>query len=139
MATRGVTATIRRPDGSPWVGGAVVFTLAPGTYTAADTYPLGSVTATAGADGAISATLWVNAEGATDTTYTCTLPSGESFTFDLPAGSGAASLSALRTGGSAPINVTTAQSLIDAINSNLDGGTPSSTYGATTPISGGTP
>lgn len=113
MTTRTVTGTIREADGTPWVGAVVIFVLIPGSYTNADTYPQQRVSATTDANGAFTATLWINTEGLTNCAYTCILPSRESFTFDLPAGAGPADLSALRTAGSTPINTTTAQSLID--------------------------
>jgi hypothetical protein len=97
MATRNVVHTIRHPDGAPWAGACVVFRLVNGGYTGAATYPADALYVSAGADGALVATLWINVESAVAARWRCTLPDGETFDFDVPAGDGApVALSALR-------------------------------------------
>lgn len=85
MATRTVTGVIKKPNGTAWAGGRVVFRLKPDTFrsTPAETYPEDVVIATSDASGNIGVTLI----SGTGLLYEVTLPSGDQFTIDLPDGS----------------------------------------------------
>lgn len=85
MATRTVTSTILRSDGSAWNGAVVKFRLAANAYTTSppDTYPAQTVTAIANASGQISVTLAADLAVA----YVVTLPDGDTFNIFVPAGS----------------------------------------------------
>lgn len=99
---RTVTFTIHYPDDTPWTEVVLKFSLLEGDYTATIQYPRWSLSAAAtDSNGAGSIDLWQNANGAEDTLYECLLPSGETFTFVVPAGSADITLSTLR-GGSFP-------------------------------------
>ena len=103
---RTVTFTIRHPDDTAWVSAVVKFRLLTGDYTATVQYPRYTLSAVATiADGSGSIELWQNEGGAEDTLYECILPSGETFTFTVPAGTADITLSTLR-GGSFPSGVT---------------------------------
>ncbi len=100
--SRTVTFTIHYPDDTPWTGAVLKFSLLEGDYTATVQYPRWNLSAAAtDSNGAGSIDLWQNANGAEDTLYECALPSGETFTFVVPAGSADITLSTLR-GGSFP-------------------------------------
>jgi len=114
MATRTVTGTVLESDGTPWVGGAIIFELEEPTFNASNTFPSYSVSATTNSLGAFSVTL----EAGLDQRYRCTLPDNSSFNFALPSGAGAVSIEGLRALDAAPETETSAlQTLIDAHNS----------------------
>jgi hypothetical protein len=111
-STRVVTDTIRKPDGSAWVGATVKFTLDKSTYTSTTSYPSATVTATTNASGQLcvspcsstGVTLWTNAEGTIKTLYTAVYPDGSTFQFRLAYGDGTPiSVPVLRGAGIAPV------------------------------------
>ena len=59
-----------------------------GSYDATSSYISGSKYVRTDEDGDFDIDLFVTEGANKDSTYTCTLPSGESFTFKLPAGDG---------------------------------------------------
>jgi hypothetical protein len=120
MTTRSVYHTIRRPDGTPWPGVSIVFRLVNGGFTGASTYPAEALYLAAGADGELTATLWINVESAVAARWRCALPDGEIFDFDLPAGDGSpVALSALRA--AAPyVPATSLASLLDGHTAALN-------------------
>lgn len=95
-----VTATILRPDGSPWANAPVHFTLAPGSYTSEAQYPSAAVRGITDADGGLGrmvdgewvegVLLWANEEGEEESAWTCRHPDFSTFTFTLPPGDGSA-------------------------------------------------
>jgi hypothetical protein len=100
---REVTETIRKPDGSPWAGASVLFTLRPGSQVDDEQFPRHTFHGKIDADGLLKASdgvspleLWANDEGELSSEYFAELPSGETFIFILPAGVGPISLSTLR-------------------------------------------
>lgn len=98
MATRAVTGTIYKPDGSVWASVDVRFELlAPGGYeTGGDIYPGCTVVATTDENGDFSINLWRSGASVETTKWRCTLPSGEMFQFEIPDASGSIDLSTLR-------------------------------------------
>jgi len=97
MATRSVTFTLLKADGSAWAGGVVTFELLPGGYETGGTqYPAATVKATAGTDGTGSISLWRSEAGVTTIKFRCTLPNGEQFMFSVPDAGTAIDLSTLR-------------------------------------------
>jgi hypothetical protein len=124
VTTRTVTGTIRKPDGSAWVGAKVVFELTKNTYTSAASFPATSVTATTNASGLIclapctttGVTLWTNAEGLDGAQYKVTYPDGKYFYFVLAAGA-TVDLSTLRAANTAaptPSNVSAFEAVVAA-------------------------
>lgn len=118
MATRTITSTIKRSDGSGWAGAKVRFRLSADSYRAspAETYPIGDVVAVADAGGAMSVTLI----SGTGIVYRVTMPDDETFAIAVPDGSSVAleTLRASYNGAPAAVN-----SVEDAIVS-LYGGLP---------------
>lgn len=113
MATRTVTSTIKRSDGSAWKGAVVRFRLANNSYRAspAETYPEGDITATADANGAISVTL-ISGDGIV---YDVTTPDRETFQIAVPDGS-STTLEGLRAAYSgAPAAVDTVENALIAL------------------------
>lgn len=77
MAQRLVTSTVLRPDGTPWAGAAVDFTLVSNAYTLLPdaSYPLRTIRAVTDIDGQMVVTL----AGGIDATWRVTMPDGETF------------------------------------------------------------
>lgn len=107
MATRTITSTILRPDGSPWASAIVTFFLNNDSYTQTPDahYPRYFIRTTADVNGDISVTL----EGGLDSTWTVRMPDLEEFLIYIPDGS-ATTLEDLRlayevTGPVAPPNL----------------------------------
>lgn len=97
MATKTVTYSILRPNGSAWVGVSPTFRLSTGGYDATDQFPGSEIKGSAtDSNGDGSVVLWANEGGEESTTYTCQLPSGETFTFTVPTAGGPFTLSELR-------------------------------------------
>lgn len=85
MATRAITGTILRPDGTPWAGAAVRFTTTDDAYTVspAETFPLYVVTAVTDEYGEFTVDLVADLS----VNYKVTLPDRSSFEITVPSGS----------------------------------------------------
>lgn len=85
MATRSITGTILRSDGSPWYGAVVRFALLDDTYTAspAQTLPISPIEVTTDASGQCTVVLI----SGLDQNYRVTLPDRSTFNITVPAGS----------------------------------------------------
>lgn len=81
MTTRTITGTLKRPNGKPWYGARVGFSLETSTATMDATYPRDSTAITA-ADGTFS----IDLEAGLSALWRCELPDGELFSFELPVG-----------------------------------------------------
>ena len=93
MATRSVTGTILKPDGSPWKSATFKFHMLNDAYTLGDvaTYPIKVLTATTDSDGLLSVTL----AAGVDVVWEVTGPDDEVFYIYVPEGT-ATTLEALR-------------------------------------------
>ncbi len=91
-----VSGTVYRFHNAPWAKALVTFSLDSGSYTATTQFPKGKKTIEANDDGLFTIPLWVNEEGAIPSRYTCTYPTGETFSFTVPSGISAATISYLR-------------------------------------------
>lgn len=93
MATRTITGTILRSDGSPWAGATVRFQLLDDTYTAspAQTLPISPIEVATDSSGSCTVVL----VSGLDQNYLVTLPDGSTFEITVPAGS-ATTLETLR-------------------------------------------
>lgn len=99
---RTVRGTIFRPDDTPWPSAKISFQLTPGSFTATTQYPGATQFVDTNSEGKFSISLWTNEEGDKASRYLCRLPSNESFSFTLPAGTESIELSLLRTAGVTP-------------------------------------
>lgn len=124
VTTRTITGTIRKPDGSAWVGAKVTFELTKNSYTTTTQFPASIVTATTNASGQIcvapctstGVTLWTNAEGLAPAQYKVTYPDGAYFYGTLAPGA-ALGLSTWRASSQTPgtpPNQAILQSIVDA-------------------------
>jgi hypothetical protein len=94
---RNVYGTFNKPDGLPVVNGKITFDL--GTrdgYNESVFISRGKTSVLTDNSGNFSVDLWINEEGADATVYRCYTPSGDTFDFILPAGSGSINLTVLR-------------------------------------------
>lgn len=96
MATRTVTYTIKKPDGTAWANARVRFELTPGSYDATDNYPAMVVSGTTDENGEGSVDLWTNEAGEESSEYLVILPNGETDRFTVPEGAADVDLTALR-------------------------------------------
>lgn len=98
VGTRVVTGTIYKPDGSVWASVDVRFELlAPGGYESGGAiYPGHTVVATTNASGVFSINLWRSGASVETAKWRCTLPSGETFGFEIPDAGTSIDLSTLR-------------------------------------------
>jgi len=85
--TRTVFGSVYHPDGTPWAGGRVRFTLS-GSFSPAVQYPQASVVAVVDENGDFQVDLWPNEEGEQASFYTSRLPDGEESRWTLPLGDG---------------------------------------------------
>lgn len=96
-STREVTGTLLDGSAQPVKNKELVFTLSGGTFTS-DAYVIRSVVPVFTSEtGTFSVDLLINSEGADPTYWTCALPDGNSFTFEVKAGATPLSLGVLRT------------------------------------------
>lgn len=113
--TRTVTGTVKKPDGTAWVGASVKFVLTKGSYSTTTQFPVTTITKTTDSQGQFTATLWVTSEALKFTRYECTLPDGDTFKFDLTAGS-SIDLATLRAAsGTAPTPPDPAYALLESL------------------------
>jgi hypothetical protein len=99
VTDRIVYGKLERLDGSPWGNAPLVFELISGSYTLDALHPRDRRSTKTNTSGEFAKGLWCSGEGVVPAEIRCYLPSGETVSFILPAGTTPINISALLANG----------------------------------------